>query len=196
MTNLDSELWTLVKNKLVEYHPKVRETQNNIVSEMLDEKFELKPADIHFSLLGHIIRGDYTVFSLKHTDTIFVSNKYLKDWQELYDLEKNGVLSSSFTFPDYVLNRVAGAEGMRTANYFYNGQIKHTEYDGMYDVGNWLAYASLKRLKQETLPIEQAILKVLSDKNKFKRSIKNPAEAYCRITQEKRKRRPVALKFE
>lgn len=154
---------------IAQYHPQIRKIQNEIMG------CNLQPAKIKFGYLQHFLRGDYIILGYGISDTVVVAGSYVKDFQKDKKAQK-----AKFSLDDYILHRVADAEGIRTANYVYlssafAGSLMNNEEPlSMQCVGNWLGYEALKRLNRPVLPLDKTVNATITDEKALQNLLKNP----------------------
>lgn len=163
--------------KVSGYHPEIRRYQNKLVSELIKTKVELEPAEIKISNpIFHWFHGDYFGFSHRKTNTIMISSQYCTDWKELFEEYNENELPS---FPEYILNRVANAEGTRTANHISREEIifGRYEWEGMFYIGDWLGSKSVKSLGLTPIPLEESVTLAFKKRKTLAKALKSPRDA-------------------
>jgi hypothetical protein len=165
--------WGRVSN----LHPQIRNFQNYMAYRAIGEKVDLKPAEISFDKLQYLLRGQYLICRSGATDVIVIPRSYVNDF------EKKRIKHSNLTLDDFVLNQVASAEGVRTANYctiqygWIGGFFGHEEPAAMMAVGDYLREISVKRVGRQTWSAG-AGRNILVESKGLASFLKNPLYAY------------------
>jgi hypothetical protein len=172
----DTEYARRTWESISEFHPRLRKEQNRLASEILGQQVELRPARIVFGWWNHLFNGDYMILVHRTSDKIGIDSCYVRDYNEKSRGET--------TFEAYVLDRVAHAEGTRTANECWDGRnlMGYEEPAGMCYVGDWLRFHSLKAVGRWASPLKNEVEATLwQDKEKLKRALVSPSAAYFMI---------------
>lgn len=172
--------WEHVK----QLHPKIRDYQNSFLSKLLGKEVALKPAEIRFGRLQHFLRGDYLILqTIGETNIIVIDSCYVKDYMRKQNLfEEEGI-----SLDDYILGRVAEAEGTRSSNSLaWMSGLMTYEADGMMYVGELLGKRSVKAIGRKSRPVREEIIRAIGDPEVLKEKIvSDPCEIYQLVQEER-----------
>ncbi len=149
---------------------------NRLASSSLDDSVKLKPIYIDFGYSGE----DYGLF---WNDGPHVTGNIIYiggDWVKDYNRNDRKARKLGLSLEEYLLNRVACEEGVRTIDYFtwiVPGLNYHIDLRDHYTVGNFLGHKTMKKIGQPTCRnVSKAVEEVLSKKRNLIECLNDPEQ--------------------
>jgi hypothetical protein len=189
--------WEEVKH----LHPKIRTAQDSLVALVMrgsaDSSIGIAPADIRFGWFRHLVHSDYRAFLNGPSDEIVIDGCYTRDFDRC---------RGKLTLAEYVINRVAVAEGLRTVHYQNSPVGALDSFDWYADVparrdeygadmlASWLGYQSVKAVGANPMfftpnyPFIDVTLSMvdsaLSDGKTLRNGLRDPSDVFVAVREQ------------
>ena len=161
-------------------HPQVREFQNGLAAHFIGKPVDLPAAvmrvETNSCLLPWLSHADTYVSRLGTFPKIIVDGCYVRDFY-------NKRIGRTMSLPHYILNRVASAEGARTANhvvltYGQPAGMWGEEYIAMDALGDFLGRETMRHLGLHELKIREATERAFANPRNLGMALIDPLMGY------------------